>query len=418
MADGVGFPFTSAPASGGIRDLGSSNFDMTLATATTDESRTSVHQSNWARRWATFIGLGLGDLVGRTSPVVGRSEHCQAATDWLKRAQDATPDGGVSYGYSLRGGWRPSYRETTGYIAETFFDLATRFGDDDCLQRAIRMVDWLVEVQNPDGSFSNPDYGQDRGIVFDTGQDLFGLVRAFEQTGDECYLASAERAGSWLVEVADDSGRWTRNTHLGVPHVYNSRAAWALLRLHDVSPKAEREAVARANLDWAVSQESGGWFEQCAFEPGVPPFTHTIAYAIRGLLESSRLIEGAAYEEVAIRSADAVLGHVRDDGFIPGRIDVGGRARGRFCCLTGNCQLSIIWGQLYESTGDSRYRTAALRALGYVLARQNLTSADRNVRGAILGSHPIWGRYSPLTLPNWPTKFLIDALLTCMRWPE
>ena len=48
--------------------------------------------------------------------------HLLAAEAWLCRAQDASGDGGVSYGYSLRGGWRPSYPETSGYIATTFFD--------------------------------------------------------------------------------------------------------------------------------------------------------------------------------------------------------------------------------------------------------------------------------------------------------
>jgi hypothetical protein len=72
--------------------------------------------------------------------------------------------------------------ETSGYIATTFFRLA-RDRDPSFLERAQRILRWLVSIQNADGSFCNPRYGRD-GIVFDTGQVLFGLVRGYEVSGD------------------------------------------------------------------------------------------------------------------------------------------------------------------------------------------------------------------------------------------
>ena len=103
------------------------------------------------------------------------------------------------------------------------------------------------------------------------------------------FARAADRASEWLVvRATDDQARWTRNTHLGIPHVYNSRSAWALLQANVRKMDPDWERVARANLDWSVANEHGGWFEQCAFEPGVAPFTHTIAYAIRGLWENDR----------------------------------------------------------------------------------------------------------------------------------
>src|SRR5262249_38511479 len=58
------------------------------------------------------------------------SFHIKEAVGWLTRAQDATPDRGVSRGYSAAWnseggkGWQPSYPETTGYIIPTMFDCA------------------------------------------------------------------------------------------------------------------------------------------------------------------------------------------------------------------------------------------------------------------------------------------------------
>ena len=88
------------------------------------------------------------------------------------------------------------------------------------------------------GRISNPAYDASKGIVFDTGQVLHGLVRGFEETGDAEILAAAEKAADWLTTVADGEKRWTRNTHNGIPHVYNTRSAWALLRLHKHRPTA------------------------------------------------------------------------------------------------------------------------------------------------------------------------------------
>lgn len=363
------------------------------------------------------MGLVARDLLKIRPQPKGNEEHLRAAEEWLKRAHDRSADGGVSYGYSIRGGWRPSYRETSGYIATTFFDLARHRNDAGYRERALRIVRWLLSVQNPDGSFSNPRYG-DAGIVFDTGQDLFGLVRAYEEAGDADFKAGAQHAANWLVDIADADGHWTRNEHLNTPHVYNTRTAWALLRADTMEHSAAWERIARANLDWALAeQQSSGFFDNCAFERGRAPFTHTIAYATRGLLESGGLLKDQAYIDSAQRCADAALRHLRADGFLPGQIAVDGSAAADYCCLTGNCQFAIVWAKLFDRTGNEGYRSAVIRALDYVMGCQDIATTNPDVRGAIKGSQPIWGRYAPLSFPNWPAKFFIDAMLLRTRWP-
>ena len=240
---------------------------------------------------------------------------------------------------------------------------------------------------------------------------MFGLLRV--RAGAR---AAARRAGRWLVEVADAERRWTRHEHFGTPHVYNSRTAWALLQLDRVSPDADLVAVARANLDWALAEQRDGWFRHCAFKPGVPPYTHTIAYAIRGLLESGRLLDDERYVRGGAAAALAARGLLREDGFLPGQVDEEGRPRATYCCLTGNCQLAICWAKLYESTGDESWKRAATQALDYVISRQDVETRDPGVRGAIAGSYPIWGRYAPLSYPNWATKFFVDAMILRTRW--
>ncbi|MEO6361741.1 MAG: prenyltransferase/squalene oxidase repeat-containing protein [Caldimonas sp.] len=358
---------------------------------------------------ATFARLSLRDTRADRLRAGTAEAHLLAAEAWLCRAQDVAAGGGVSYGYTLRRGWAPPYPETSGYIAPTFFRLG-RLRDRAYAERAERIVQWLLTVQNRDGSFPNLRYGPD-GIVFDTGQVLFGLICGFEHTGDESLLRAARRAAGWLTDVAGPDGRWTRHEHLGTPHVYNTRTAWALLRLQALEPDTAREAVARANLEWALTaQNNSGLFAHCSFREGEPPFTHTIAYTARGLLESGLLLNEPRFLEAAQRCADAVLAQLDADGFLPSRIGVDGRPVATSCCLTGNCQFAVVWARLHQVAPRPEYVAAMVRALDYVMSVQDIETSDADVRGGIKGSHPVWGRYASMSYPNWAAKFFIDAM--------
>ena len=361
------------------------------------------------RPFVGFARLTLQDLRGRARPAASIERSLLAAEAWLCRAQDASGDGGVSYGYSLRGGWRPSYPETSGYIATTFLRLARR-RDPGYADRAERILRWLLTVQNADGSFANPRYGR-QGIVFDTGQVLFGLVRGYQATGAPALLAGARRAAGWLTGIADRDLRWTRNEHLDTPHVYNTRTAWALLLMNELEFDPQRQAVARSNLDWALAeQQPSGMFDHCAFERGRAPFTHTLAYTARGLLESGLLLDERRYVDGAARCADAMLLHLDDNGHLPSMVAPHGAPASGSCCLTGNCQFAIVWARLHASVGGKNYRSGILRALDYVMSTQDLESPDPGINGGIKGSHPVWGRYAPMSLPNWAAKFFVDAM--------
>jgi len=368
-----------------------------------------------ARRIYTFARIAAADATGRHGVLAGPRAHLDAAVAWLKRAHDMGRRG-VSYGYCLAGAWRPSYAETSGYISSTFFDLAEQRRDSDAGSRALEITRWLCEVQNDDGSIANPRYG-DGGIVFDTGQVLEGFTRAYRETGDARFSDAAERAAAWLVRVADGEGRWTRNTFRGIPHVYNTRTAWPLLSWSEISPNPEYTRVARANLDWALDQQRPtGWFERCGFRLGEAPFTHTIAYAIEGLLQAGLMLDDARYTGAARRAAEAALRHVRADGFVPGRIDIEGNSAAEYSCLAGDTQLAAQWARLYEHGGDERFRSATALVLRYVMRSQDLDTDDPDVRGAIKGSQPLWGRYSPFGFPSWAAKFFIDAMLLAEGW--
>jgi hypothetical protein len=73
--------------------------------------------------------------------------------------------------------------------------------------------------------------------------------------------------------------------------------------------------------------------------------------------------------------------------------------------------MALLWLRFYGLSGDASYLEAARQAIAFVATTQDLHTSNANVRGAIAGSYPIYGRYGRFTYPNWAAKFFIDALL-------
>ena len=362
--------------------------------------------------------LIAADMLGRAErPARTHREHLVAAIDWLCRAQDIrnghSDAGGVSAGWSFEDGWLPSYPETSGYIVETFLAAAKILERPDVIQRANRILDWELSIQRPDGAF--PGHFGEPGsepVIFNQGQIMHGMLAGYlQQNRREC-LESAVRGAHWLARHQDADGCWRRFEHNGVPHTYNTRATWALLATGLVAGEPSLVSAAKTQLDWARRQQTAsGWFESNAFTPQRLPYTHTIAYAIRGFIECGVLLGERRYLEIAERAASAVARAQRADGWIAGTFDREWRAGASYTCLTGNAQMALDWIRLAQEGFGSGLRDHARRAIEYVKRRQRLEESDLTIHGAVAGSAPLWGRYSMFEFPNWAAKFFADALM-------
>lgn len=370
---------------------------------------------------ARHLRLVLRDLSGPARQPEGEHRaHLQGAIDWLCHAQDMRDGradaGGVAAGWSFEDGWLPGYPETTGYIIETFLAAAPVLQRPDLVGRAQRMIDWELSLQAADGAF--PGHFGEPGshpVIFNQGQIMHGLVAGYTQLGRQDCLEAGLRAGRWLVAQQEADGCYRKFEHNGVPHVYNTRAIWALAAMGVVADEPEFIAAARRNLDWALTrQTASGWFATNAFVPERPPFTHTIAYAIRGFIEVGVLLGEQRYLQAAEAAARGIMAVQREDGWLAGTYSDGWTAQASYACVTGVAQMALCWLRLHQISGDEAWRQAACRAIGYVKRTQRLDDADTVVRGAIPGSAPIWGAYSRFEFPNWAAKFFADALIMDM----
>jgi hypothetical protein len=337
-----------------------------------------------------------------------------AAARWLWRTHDVTGRQGSAQGYSLLHGWAPAFPETTGYVIGTLINYGRLVGEPEHERRAIEMGDWEIGVQSADGGIIQGVVGPDPGptITFNTGMVLHGFVDLHAATGEARFLDAGRRAGRFLVDTLDADGAWRgEHTYLGLPHTYKSRVAWAMLRLSEATGDPEYGDGARRHLAWVLAQQQpNGWFENCNFKPGGLPNTHGIAYTLRGLLESHAITGDGAYLEAVVRTSERLIAELERRGRLPAVYDREWEPAARYECNTGTVQLGNVWMRLFEITGEQRYLDAGVRATDQAASRQE-RSRWPAIDGALSGSFPVYGRYSPLRYPNWVTKFLLDALI-------
>lgn len=377
-------------------------------------ARLPLRYKPWRPR---HLSLVWDSVRSSTEPQQDHREHLAAAIDWLCRAQDMrngqTDAGGVSAGWSFEDGWLPSYPETTGYIIETMLAAAALLQRPDLVDRAQRMIDWELSIQLPDGAFPG-HFGEpgSRPVIFNTGQIMHGMVAGYTQLQRDDCLAAAVRAGHWLADQQDGDGCFRRFEHNDTPHVYNTRATWPLLATGLIANEPRLVDAARRNLDWALTQQTpSGWFATNAFVPGRSPFTHTIAYAIRGLLEAGVLLGDERFLAAALKAGRGIAAVQRADGWLAGTYRDGWVPDAGYACLTGVAQMSLNWTRLAQAAGAEDLRANAQSALAYLKTTQRLDHPDPAVRGGIAGSAPIWGDYSRFEYPNWAAKFFADALM-------
>jgi hypothetical protein len=348
------------------------------------------------------------------TPARTADDALDAAIAWLCRTHDVTGRSGSSKGFSLIHGWLPAYPETTGYLIGTLLACANRRGGrPDLVDRAREMGDWERDVQQLDGGVREGTVGTAprRSIVFNTGMVLHGWLD-LGQAGFDSYEAAAAHAVNFLLAHLRADGTWDPDVeYRGLPHTYNARVAWALLRWARTTGDAGAEEAGRRHLDWVVTrQRPNGWFDDCVFRRGTEPSTHGIAYTLRGLLESHALTGEERWLRAVERTSEVLIRKLEVQVRLAAAYDAEWRPAARHACLTGIAQLGGVWLRLYDVAGDPRWLNAGLKAVEQAAEHQE-RGPWLEIRGALAGSFPVWGRYAPLQYPNWATKFLADALM-------
>ncbi len=329
------------------------------------------------------------------------------AINWLKTSECKT--GGSAANFSYLTGWTRAYPETTGYIIKTLLDYHKSFHDRESFEMAFRFGKWLLSIQNIDGSWNGGLYPNKKPqqSIFNTGQIIIGLVALNEVSEENIWKDSIHRATTWLAQNVNNQGLWEIGHYNDFNPTYYTRVAWPMLLANQVLKEELISKRALMVLDNMSSRLlSNGSFQYWGFKTDQPAFTHTIAYSIRGFIESSLLIQDwdryAKYTEPAMDRLYR-LSEIHG-GRLPGYIDNEWRVKGDFTCLTGNAQVAYCFFLMFNRQSDLRFVNAGTRLLEYNISKQSRS-------GAIAGSSPIYSKYMRMRYPNWAAKFHADAII-------
>jgi hypothetical protein len=369
----------------------------------------------------------LWQIESRTPPVWVKPSrrHLDAAIQWLKRAQDRSYTDGVSWGYRARRptrsnmplGWLGPYPETTGYIIPTMLRFADLSGDEDCADRAHRMVTWELGVQLADGGIPGGIFGAQpvASSTFVTGQVLFGFVAAYERFHEETIREGGIRAGEFLLNCLDETGRFVKGYSYFCepgPKAYEARTGLALAELGDMlGDQGFRMAASRIANYTLGTQKSNGWFRENDLDSHDRPLTHTIGYVLEGLHGIGNRLGRRDCIDAVRCTLDRIVPLIRSDGFLPGRWHEDWTPAVEWACLTGCAQIAGVFLRMNKETGIPEYLEAGRKLLGFVCFTQDLRAGFPGVDGGIRGSYPFQGEYGQWCVLNWATKFFCDSLM-------
>jgi uncharacterized protein YyaL (SSP411 family) len=361
--------------------------------------------------WSHNSGPKWNDYINKNK--ITYNSLIKKGLNWIKMSQDHIVSGGVGCYEFYR--WTKGYPEVTGYIIPTAWETAHYFGDEDLKARAIRMADWELSIQRPDGGWEGQYEGDGKpSVVFNTGQVLRGMITSYKETKNEKYLEAAKRSGNWIVSTQDEDGSWTSTNFKQMKRVYDTYVTAPLSELYLITNDERYAQACRKNCDFVLAnQHENGWFEMAdnTLLNNDAPVLHTIAYTIDGLIETGLNLEVDKYVQAGKLAADHLLHKVEVIDIMPGRFDKDWKTKAHYSCLTGNAQLGIIFFRLYELTKDMRYVNAALKLADFLAYTQDLNAVGKYRSGGITGSYPVWGMYCPLKYPSWATKYYIDLMM-------
>lgn len=347
-------------------------------------------------------------------------EALRSAMSWLERSVEVC-GGGSSHSFWVWGRWSDPYPETTGYLIPTLLDYARYTSSEAPAEAACGLGEWLLSIQAEEGFWHGLTHPppEPNPSTFNTAQILLGLCALHRTDPDGPWLSAAQKGARWLVDGLDSKGRWSDGNYQGdFNPSYYTRVAWPLLEVWALTGNPEvRDAAERVLSRVLERRRDNGEFRGWGFEPNAPAFSHTIAYTLRGFVESARLLEDwSTYAEPAEKALNLLYRHAElSNGALPGEYEKGWEKNTDFTCLTGNAQVAICLLKYESRESDLRLVNAACKLVDSVMDHQSQSRLVSGMQGAIPGSSPLWGKYMRFRYPNWAAKFYCDVLLLLIR---
>jgi len=221
----------------------------------------------------------------------------------------------------------------------------------------------------------------------------------------------------WLSNGVEDGGTWASGHYqTSINPSYYSQVAWPMLRVWEKTNDNQIKINAEMVLKRITCLESkNGQIKGWGFDTKKPAFTHTIAYTLRGLIESAIILDNwSDYGKCTEKALNKLYRQSElKSGRLPGSYTNGWKGDNSYTCLTGNAQVAICLIRYEKLFPDLRLINASCKLIDYICNTQN--SISKKLRGSVAGSSPIWGKYMRFRYPNWAAKYHSDALMLLIK---
>lgn len=294
-------------------------------------------------------------------------ERFDRALDWINKY--TVKDSGIALESNLPD---TIYPEVTGYYIPTLI----RWGEKD---RAKKFADYLLSIQNPDGSWNDPAGACP--YTFDTGQILKGLWEFIDK--DEKYKTAFLRGCDWILTQQREDGSISTPdyTYWKLP---NGRVIPEAIHLYCLEPL--RNASKKFGIEKYKTFVDKALKFYLAQDDLIEfnTLSHFHAYIIEALIDNGKTIKARA-------ALDRVIKFQKKNGFIPAYPD-----NKNSTCSTGSFQYAICWYKLGELE-------LANKTFAKALSLQNKS-------GGFFGSYGEGSNYFQDREISWAVKYFLDAI--------
>lgn len=345
-----------------------------------------------------------------------KNKALNEAAEWLLFNQEANTQNAGFCTYYLKDGFTSAYPETTGYIVPTLLRYADFSGKAKFRESARKALDWLLDIQKPEGGWQGGYLHQNRPpIVFNTAQVVRGMLAGYHAFGDEKFLDAATRAGDWILDQMDDRGVFVKNIYLNAERVYETYSLAPLLELGNILDTEKFAEAALKNAQWVLNKKmhGNGWLEDAdnTLHKNHKPILHTLAYTYDGLVDIALSLNHSGLLNQTLTPVRFLASQMLERGTLNGRYDQNWKGT-EALITTGVAQMAIVWHKLFLAIEDSFFEQAHVYANTLLTAiHQRSVVQKRETNGALFGSFPLWGKYEPYGCPNWATKYFMDSLM-------
>lgn len=336
------------------------------------------------------------------------------AASWIAKSIRVCDGNGSASWFHLLRGWHGAYPETSGYLLPTLLAYGEHKADPDWRKRAERIADWLLTRQLPEGGFGS--IGKpDAPLVFDTGQILLGFIALLQVDPQDSLQRGSLQALSWLKNTMDEPQSWENASYHSTIPAYHTRVVWPMLVAERVLNGNVDDAFYRDLIGFLLRNlDSEFWTPDYAFQLGVPAFTHTIAYTVRGLIESAIILCDDLLLNTAKSILDRIVMRINAEGQLAGSYSQGWAGDTSFICIPGHLQLGLCYLRLGKEMQLNSYQEVAW-SLYTQVSQLQFKLPVASLRGGVAGSSPLWGKYQKFQLTNWGAKFFCDLSLALLR---